>query len=113
MGQTAEFTSYIGGLLSMWVGFSLLGFYDVVEAVAVYIYKRVKDTNNVKTKLDVNSVSKGVIPPVQVYDSRLNYDEEYRKQQRRKTWQRKARVAAIVDRWTRSGRDKDKDVSNS
>ena len=26
-----EFMSYLGGLLSMWIGFSFLGFYEVME----------------------------------------------------------------------------------
>ena len=99
MRKTAEFTSYIGGLLSMWVGFSLLGVYDVFEAIAVYMHKKMHPENvepSQKSTENVTTIGETV------YNDRSNYDEEYRRQMRRKTWQRKARIAAIIERWTKS-----------
>ncbi|XP_054152493.1 uncharacterized protein LOC128951269 [Oppia nitens] len=88
--EIAEFTSNIGGLLSMWVGFSLLGFYDVLEAVTVYLYKRLNDENDKKDENHLTTnVTKSFVKPMTIYNTTANYDEEERKQWRRKTWQRK------------------------
>ena len=41
--QIAEFTSYIGGLLSMWLGFSLFGFYNLIERTLVRLWMFIKE----------------------------------------------------------------------
>ena len=83
----------------MWVGFSFLGTYDVIESIIIYLYQRLK--GNPKNDINIDSVSAS-IPPIKVYDPRINYDEDYRRQMTRKMWRRKAKVAAIIERWTKS-----------
>ena len=46
----AEFTSYIGGLLSMWLGFSLFGFYGLAEKSVVRILNHFLEKRNMKRK---------------------------------------------------------------
>ncbi len=83
----------------MWLGFSLLGAYDMVEAMVLRIIRYLGNQRN-KTNPRINS---GNIPTIQVYDqTRMNYDQQYRAQFRRNTWKRKAKVAAIIDRFGRS-----------
>jgi hypothetical protein len=92
----AEIVSYIGGLLSMWLGFSLLGAYDIVEAMILRIIRYLGNRKN-ETNLRIDS---GEVPTIQVYDPmRMNYDQQYRAQFRRNTWKRQAKVATIVDRF--------------
>jgi hypothetical protein len=94
-----EIISYIGGLLSIWLGFSLLGAYDMVEAMVLRIIQYLGNQRN-KTNLRIDS---GKVPTIQVYDPmRMNYDQQYRAQFRRNTWKRKAKVATIVNRFGRS-----------
>ena len=83
----------------MWIGFSLLGVYDVMEAVLVYVYRRIKEVPKEETVIPTLTAS---VAPMTVYNDRSNYDEDYRKQMRRKMWKRKAKVAAIIERWTHS-----------
>ncbi len=83
----------------MWLGFSLLGAYDMIEAMVLRIIRYLGNQTN-KTNLRIDS---GKVPTVQVYDPmRMNYDQQYRTQFRRNNWLRKAKVAAIVDRFGRS-----------
>ncbi|CAG2104126.1 unnamed protein product, partial [Medioppia subpectinata] len=113
--ETAEFSSYIGGLLSMWVGFSLLGLYDVIEGIVVYMYKRVKENAQDNNKLGgltgLNKLSP-IIEPIQVFNTSNNatkYPDPYGNHQLyRQRWRRAARVATIVDRWTHSGNQTNK-----
>lgn len=84
----------------MWVGFSLLGVYDVFEAIAVYFHKKMNQPESEETN---QTTAKNVTTiGGTVYNDKSNYSEEYRRQLRRKTWQRKAKVAAIIERWTKS-----------
>ncbi|CAG2116932.1 unnamed protein product, partial [Medioppia subpectinata] len=107
--ETAEFSSYIGGLLSMWVGFSLLGLYDVIEGIVIYMYKRVKENAQDNNKLGgltgLNKLAP-IIEPIQVFNTNNNttkYPDPYGNHQLyRQRWRRAARVATIVDRWTHS-----------
>jgi hypothetical protein len=92
-----EFTSYIGGLLSVWLGFSLVGAYDVLEAAVLHIYRYLEDERK-KTSLNLNPIT---MPTIDVYDPiKMNYDQQYRRRYRRDMWRRKARVATIIQRMT-------------
>ena len=84
----------------MWIGFSLLGVYDVFEAVFSYFYKKSKEVTK-REELVIPTITE-TVAPLSGYNDRSYYDEDYRRQMRRKMWQRKAKVAAIIERWTRS-----------
>ncbi len=94
-----EFTSYIGGLLSVWLGFSLVGAYDVLEAAVLHIYRYLEDERK-KTSLNLNPIT---MPTIDVYDPiKMNYDQQYRRRYRRDMWRRKAKVATIIQRMTQT-----------
>ncbi|KAH9521784.1 amiloride-sensitive sodium channel [Dermatophagoides farinae] len=55
--EIAEFTSNIGGLLSMWLGFSLFGFYNLNEKFFVRLWRHcmgIKQQQNTTTRNDDN-----------------------------------------------------------
>ncbi len=79
----------------MWLGFSLIGAYDVLEAAALHIYRYLEDQTK-KTSLNLNPIT---IPTIDVYNPmKLNYDQQYMSRYRRDMWRRKARVATIIHR---------------
>jgi hypothetical protein len=85
----------------MWLGFSLLAVYDVLEAATLHTYRYLEDERK-KTSLNLNPIT---MRTIDVYDPmKMNYDQQHRSQYRRDNWRRKAKVAAIIQRMSQTPR---------
>jgi len=83
----------------VWLGFSLVGAYDVLEAAALYIYRYLEDERK-KTSLNLNPIT---IPTIGIYGPmKMNNDQQYMSRYRRDMWRRKARVATIIQRMSQT-----------
>ncbi|KAJ6219496.1 hypothetical protein RDWZM_005308 [Blomia tropicalis] len=98
--ELAEFTSYVGGLLSMWLGFSLFGFYglseqSIVRFVNYCIKKRARKRN---AKISNNGSS----PPNRKVSGKLSSEKVFDDKRKEKSRERISSYTRPIEKWERN-----------
>jgi len=85
--KTAEFASYIGGLISIWLGFSLFDLYHAAEMITLFIYRR-RESQRIMSGLSVISEP---LPAIEAYDPTKSH-RQYNIKSRRDHSKRRAKA---------------------